>query len=225
MLKSKGGVLIEFAFGIPILILMLYFCFDVPSAYRLMHKLNTSSRMAATMLMNINMYKFDKRITAKNLEKIVQLLGIYFSGNVKNQLPYNLSLYVTCVKGTGGNGFSTIWSGAANINLQDRSVTSGETFNGATKIQGSEFSQSAILNDSLSSSSISDFQINAGEIKFVVETFIWYDNTSTDTESGNTARGFNTGFYMLKLPLQSIKNRFSVITMGDTYIPKNETEQ
>lgn len=215
MKEAKGGVLIEFAFGIPILILMLYFCFDVPSAYRLMHKLNTSSRIAATMLMNINLHQLDKRITKQTLEEIVKILAIYFSGNVKNSLPYNLSLYVTCVQGNGRNSFSTIWSGAANINLKNRSVTSSEAFNNMANIVGAEFSQSAMLRNSLASSSIANFQIATGEIKFIVETFIWYDSGSS--------RGFNVGFYMLKLPLQSIKNRFSVVTLGDNYVPQNKT--
>lgn len=192
--SSKGAVLIEFAFSVPILIIMLYFCMDVPTSYRTMHHMQKASKLAAEMIYSIKGRQCDKLITLDDLKYVSKALGITLTGRVATtsnplpRFPFYMSTYVICVSGTSG-GFRINWSACVNNDLMTGRIT-------ASTQKGSHVSYKgcSITAANLSNTDLKNFNINNGETKLIIETALWSDASFGDS------RGYNALFYLLKLP-------------------------
>lgn len=68
--SQRGGVLIEFAFSVPILIILLFFLLDHYRFYELREKLKASTYLAASMVQQIKNTKADKQLTSADFHHI-----------------------------------------------------------------------------------------------------------------------------------------------------------
>ena len=205
--KNKGAVLIEFVFGVPVLILMMYFCLDIPRAYQLINKLTTSADVAAHLISNVHSSAIKSTITENELKAVGRALEIYFVGNPQNDgYDFNIAAYLTCI--TGSNDVPKInWRSVINVNTTTHNVTISDPNN----VERFSTAKSSMMLNSLnfSGTEIEGFEIIPGETKLIIETFIWKND---DT------RGFNKLFYMLSLPLSLIGNKFAIISAKDCSI-------
>jgi hypothetical protein len=175
---SKGAILIEFAFAIPVLVIVLYFVLDVPQAYIVSLKLQKTSELYGQILMNLTKKRNSRLITIQDLKYVSKSVGLVFTGVVENpRFPFFLSTYVSYVEGTDGTP-SIKWT----VHIQNNLAT-GEVF------QDGDMS---LCSDYFSESFIKDLNIKKGEKKLIIETAAWY-------KSGNS-RGFNNMFYLLTIP-------------------------
>jgi hypothetical protein len=199
--RKKGAILIEFAFAIPTLIVIMYFLLDVPTSYRLVSKLQKISELYAGMLLNINKQNRSRSITVNDLKSISKGIGMIFTGIIGNSAyPYYLSTYITCIKGTGsGNIFEKKWNIHIKNNLMDGTITNSIDHSYSTFDSNSDTFPT--------SGNIKNFKIQKDEIKLVVENVIWYGSTEP-------SRGFNSKFYILTVPAL-IKN--GAKTFGDKH--------
>ena len=119
-----GGILIEFAFSIPILISLLFFVNDHFRFYELKNKIKTSAYLAASMLQQLKNTKANKQLTKQDLAKITYAsclnlfhtnsmfypwsLGILYRVNfyhVKREAQNNYN-YFFCSIDTGNGGIN-----------------------------------------------------------------------------------------------------------------------
>lgn len=200
-LRSKGGVLIELAFGVPILILMMYFCLDIPKAYQFVNKIQTASELTAAMILNVKAGEIDKTLSLEDLKYVSRALKIYFLGNpnVKGE-EFHIFTYVTCVTGEKGK-IKKNWS--VGIDNDVSKPNRIETYTDSSSLDKFSGAASHSISENLNNTSFSGFGINEGETKLIVETFVWQEET---------ALGINKRFYMMSLPMSLIGNRFAVVT-------------
>lgn len=222
-LNSKGAVLIEFAFGLPILVLMMYFCLDVPKAYQFVNKLTTCSEMAADLITNVYSYSGDSNISIEDLRYVSKALEIYFLGNPAKQQEYgfNISMYITCVTGIDGGNFKTNWVVGVDNDISNQRISVYRSFQkGSIPFEGFSETKSQAISSNLNNTEFKNFEIGKGDIKLIVEAFVWRKSDS---------RGFNKQFYMMSLPMKLVANKFVVITppkglISDEYPPMTEDE-
>jgi hypothetical protein len=181
--KSRGAILIEFAFAIPVLILVLYFGTDVPLAYRISLKLQKTSELYAQMLMNM-LQKQGERVLSENyLINISRGVGLILPGASKGSLPFYLSTYIVCIVGISNDKFKVLWSIQVNNNLENNQIT----------CLNDKYDYSVLSVDSAAhTGNIKKLKIQKGEKKLLVESVAWYTDTSK--------RGFNKYFYLLAIP-------------------------
>ena len=68
--SQYGSILIEFAFSIPIIILLLFFANDHFRIYELQNKLKTSAYLATSMFQQITNIRSDKQLTSNDIARI-----------------------------------------------------------------------------------------------------------------------------------------------------------
>jgi hypothetical protein len=200
--KSMGAILIEFAFAVPILIIILFFILDVPLAYRISQKLQKTSELYAQMLMNLIQCSANKTITTTDLINISRSVGFVFTGVYTNsQYPFHLSTYVTRIKGKGGNNFNI----TQHFHIDNNLATGGGGC-------GTDYSYSTIeASKTTHTGNIKSLIIQQDEEKILVETVAWY-------KTSDSPRGFNKGFYLLTIPgktkngAKTFGDRTSIIT-------------
>ncbi|MDR1982461.1 MAG: hypothetical protein LBQ08_01520 [Holosporaceae bacterium] len=186
--KSRGAILIEFAFAIPVLVLVLYFGTDVPLAYRISLKLQKTSELYAQMLINM-LHKHGSKVLSEDyLNGISKSVGLTLPGIARSKkLPFNLSTYIACIVGKGDDKFKVLWCINVNNNLEENSVT----------CLSDKYDYSTVnVNSASYTGSIKKLKIQNGEKKLLIETVVWYTDTSK--------RGFNTYFYLLTIPGKTI---------------------
>ena len=90
---NKGGILIEFAFSIPILIILLFFASDHYRLFELQDKLKASAYLAASMLQQIRNTKSDKQLTQNDLARIAyaSCLNLFHTNSMFK--PWPLGMY------------------------------------------------------------------------------------------------------------------------------------
>ncbi len=121
-----GGILIEFAFSIPILISLLFFVCDHYRFYELKNKLKSSAYLAASMVQQLTNTRIDKQLTVNDLRRITYAcclnlfhtnamfdpypLGIYFSigFNYVKKLNNGNYLFQNCWSTTYGTSPNTM---------------------------------------------------------------------------------------------------------------------
>ncbi len=204
-ISSKGGVLLEFAFSLPVLIIILFFITDAPLLYRISNKLQKISELSAQMILNTK-GRYLAPLTLEDLQRVSQAAGIYLT-NVKKstKYPFHLSTYVICVKGTNNNCFEVKWS--VHIDNDLSSSTSQQT-----PLEINTFLYSSIDQKTTQlKGTLSNFKIQPGEIKLLIETVAWYQN--------GKGRGFNKCFFLVNVPgklkesgARTFGDRFAVIT-------------
>ena len=88
-----GGILIEFAFSVPILILLLFFAHDHYRIYELKDKVKSSAYLAASMIQQITNTRSDKQLTKNDIAMITyaSCLNFFHTNSMFN--PWPLGLY------------------------------------------------------------------------------------------------------------------------------------
>jgi Flp pilus assembly protein TadG len=190
--KHKGAVLIEFAFAIPLLIIILYFGLDVPMAHRLSSKLYKVSELYAQMLINVTRNQYPHTLTQNNLKHISRIVGLVFTGVENTALqPFTLSNYIIAIRGTGGSSnkeFSVLWCIRVDNKLND-------TGSAKVTVSRDDYTHSMIGDRGMKtySGSIKNLIIQQNEIKILIETVANYNIS-------NGARGFNSRLYLMTIP-------------------------
>lgn len=79
--SSSGGVLVEFALAIPLLVAILYFTIDIPRYQLMKTRMKNASYYACSMIQNISQVRANKTITKRDL-KIISTSSFmnYFNG-------------------------------------------------------------------------------------------------------------------------------------------------
>jgi hypothetical protein len=194
-LKYAGAILIEFAFAIPVLVIVLYFGLDVPMAYRISTKLHKFSELYSQILLNSTKQRVAKLLTLADLKNTSRSVGLALTGIFQNtRYPFNLSTYVICVKGTGGNQFAIKWCVHIKNELNTGIISNDSTYTYSTVQSG----------HSGHGGNIKTLTIQKDEVKLLVETVAWYDSLNS--------RGFNNVFYLLAIPGKTISG---AKTFGD----------
>lgn len=206
-LNQKGGILIEFAFCVPVLIMMLYFCLDVPQVYQFISKMRGCSEMAAGLITNVHSDKNGPRLVMEELKYVIRALEIYLLGNAKVQgQNFNLAIYITCVTGTTGGGLKKNWVIGVNNDLSSHSITVyPQSRQNVTTLSAAGFSQaqSRTISSNLNNTEFANFQVDENSTKLIVEAFVWRNSNN---------KGFNKQFFMLSLPISLIGNKIVVIS-------------
>ncbi|MDR1334406.1 MAG: hypothetical protein LBJ71_04250 [Holosporaceae bacterium] len=188
--KHRGAVLIEFAFAIPFLIIVLYFGLDVPTAHRLSSKLYKTSELYAQMIINVTRNQSPNTLTQNNLKQISRIAGLVFTGVENSTLqPFTLSTYIVAVKGTGSGdnkGFSVLWSIRVD-NILNNTASPTITID--------DYTHAIITSKNMTAhnGSIRNLIIQRDEIKLFIETVANYN-------IDNGARGFNNKLYLMTIP-------------------------
>lgn len=220
---KRGAILIEFAFGMPILVLMMYFCLDVPRAYQFINKLRTCSEMAADLITNVYSYEGDTSISIEELKYVSRALEIYFFGNPSRksqEYDFNISTYITCVTGTEDGKFKINWVVGVDNDISNHKISAYRSSKGAVKMEGFTSTKSSKISSDLNNTEFKDFVVQNGDTKLIVEAFVWRKSEN---------RGFNKQFYMMSLPMTLVDNKFVVVTppnglVSELHPPLSEDE-
>jgi hypothetical protein len=213
--KVKGGVLVEFSFSIPLLIMVMFFALDVPLAYRISSKLQRTSELYAQILLNIIEKKPSQKLTENDLKNISKAIGLTFTGVIgsvarpNNQYPFYLSTYITCIQCDQTTGSFVIkWNMHIQNDLKTGVISSiANNYTYSINISKEDITSFSTL------SSLKDFKIYKGELKLLIETVAWYSGTG---------RGFNQKFHLLSIPGKTKSNsrilgdRYAVVTPSET---------
>ena len=122
--SHSGGILIEFAFSVPILVILLLFACDHYRYYELQNKLKASAYLLASMIQQLSNTRTDKQLTRQDLSRAVyaSCLNLFHNNTVFNPYPLGIYYRVTfdyvkresknsykhynCTVDTGGGGHS-----------------------------------------------------------------------------------------------------------------------
>lgn len=229
--EFRGAILIEFAFSVPVLIILLYFVMDGPLAYRISMKLQKIAELTAQMICNVHGTTIEK-LTISDLKDISAAAGITLTsrkGTIASPLtnyPFYLSTYVFCVTGIGSNKFRINW----NVHIQN-SLYDGVII--ANKNDSLLYSSISRLQDNLNGTGIKDFLIQKGEIKLIIETVAWYKEgehfgAGGSPVAGRVQRGFNTNYYLMSIQgkerngAKTFGGRFTIISSLDAIIDEDK---
>ncbi len=91
---NHGGILIEFAFSVPIVILLLYFVNDHYRFYELKNKARTSAYLAAGMVQQLGNKRTNKQLTKNDIARITYASCLNFFHNNSMFRPWPFGLYV-----------------------------------------------------------------------------------------------------------------------------------
>jgi cbb3-type cytochrome oxidase subunit 3 len=211
--KVKGGVLVEFAFSAPLLVMVMFFALDVPLAYRISAKLQKTSELYAQMLLNTVEKKPFEGLNEDDLKNISKAVGLTFTGVIgsdekpNSQYPFSMSTHVTCIKCDTSGSFAIKWSMHIENDLRTGQISSSSN-DYAYSVNISKNNITSFMG------SLKSFKTYKGEFKLLVETIAWYNDTS--------GRGFNQKFYLLAIPgkiqndVKILGDRYAVITPGET---------
>jgi hypothetical protein len=220
--RSRGSILIEFAFSIPTLLAILYYVLDYPKYEQLKVKTKSSAYMAASMIQNVSRYRESKMITLADIQMINYASFLnYYCGKQhlkttdSNTYPLGHFSAITliCVQGVANNKCKAIWSlyasgWNAESPLAHKNTLPGNesiaTFHSLTGLQYQH--ETEVIPTSIHP----DLQIQEGENKIILvasfcahTNFKYADGTMT---TANPKRLF--GFYMLPLRLPLSGNNF-----------------
>lgn len=245
---SKGAVLIEFAFCCPVLIILLFFVLDIPSAYRVVTKMQKMSELTANMIRNVP-NKSNTLISLEDLKNISKVAGVTLTGKLGSSskpcknYPFYLSTYVFCIVGNSGGGYDKKW----NVHIKNKLYDGTISVNTNDTTTYSKF-QTAINFNTIEG--LENFNIQEGEVKLIIETVAWYDESENasiegvSSGSGNNSgsdmfggykknkfsvRGYNKSFYLMTIPGRSISsgvkafgNRYSIMSCVDEIVDVDE---
>ncbi len=243
---QNGVVLVEFAFCCPVLIILLFFVLDIPLAYRVVTKMQKMSELTSCMIRNVP-NKNNTLITIQDLKNISMAAGVYLTGrlgsssNPCKHYPFYLSTYIFCVEGNSSGGFDKKWNVHIKNNLYNGSIT-------VNKNDTTEYSRLQNANTFLNVNGLENFSIHEGEMKLIVETVAWYNETESSSMEGvpingqvgsgmfgdygknkSRVRGYNKNFYLITIPGRSVKigekafgNGFSIMSYVDEIVDPDE---
>lgn len=170
----RGAILIEFAVGIPLLLMLLFGMCDIFKMTQMQDKTNFCAHLIVQMIQNISQNRKDKKITLNDLADICRFVGyVTYPGTTQYSVVDRRHIYghfpfthFYCVKGLSGGKASVIWL------CYYRPITVSANFDKALK--GSSIA--CVVNDKKSvdpSKIYPTLKINEGEIKILVVNFIY----------------------------------------------------
>lgn len=131
----KGGILIEFAFSIPVCISLLFLVSDHYRFHELQNRLRTSAYLAASMLQHITNNRSDKQLTKRDFANIsyASCLNFFHTNTMFNPWPFGVYCVLACywVKRVNSNNYkwqhcygttSTKGTSPAGMNQACRSI-------------------------------------------------------------------------------------------------------
>ena len=91
--NRKGGILIEFAFSIPILLILLFFAYDHYHFYELKSKIKASTYLAASMIQQLSNTKENKQLTKDDIGQITHASCLNFFHTASMFYPWPLGVF------------------------------------------------------------------------------------------------------------------------------------
>ena len=180
---QNGSVLIEFAFCCPLLVIILLFVLDVPLAYRVLMKMQKMSELTASMIRSVPS-KNETLITMEDLKNISKAAGITMTGRLGSaeepckRYPFYLSTYVFCIEGNDSGGFNKKWNVHIMNNLYNGEITPIPNDSSLTYSKFKEVSDFSMIDE------FSNYAIQEGEVKLIVETVAWYNESISSIQEG-----------------------------------------
>ena len=178
---SKGAILIEFAFAVPIMIMLLYYIHDLVRLKQIQRRMQFCGEIMVNMLQNITQNRENKAVTKTDYAHsmyaaFLAYLGsdqkIYGEKSDEQHLFYFPHPTLFCIKGLDNGKVKILWimhptwyKYPSNLNAPGVRTAQND------KTHINEFSIiPALLNTETNPENISkNFRINAGEIKMVLE--------------------------------------------------------
>ncbi|MDR1375584.1 MAG: pilus assembly protein [Holosporaceae bacterium] len=215
----RGSIMVEFAFSIPVLLIILYYVLDYPNYARMKLKTKNSALMAISMIQNVSKNRENKRISLEDVKRINYSAFInYYSGQQQltkadtlplGHLPITVLIYV---KGTGNNYCKVVWS----LFVSGENATSPIGSGGSLDEKNTSSSELTIADfrtwtgksyqhgqDLASTSLHPDLKIQINEIKMLLMTAFFtkkeFKYADQKNVSDNPRKLF--GFHMLPLQL------------------------
>ena len=106
---SKGGILIEFAFSIPVCISLLFLVSDHYRYHELQNKLKASAYLAASMLQHVTNNRSDKQLTKRDFANIgyASCLNFFHTNTMFTPWPFGVYYVLACywVKRVNSNSY------------------------------------------------------------------------------------------------------------------------
>ena len=124
MRYHKGGILIEFAFSIPILISLLFFINDHYRFHELKDKVKSSAYLAASMIQQITNTRTNKQLTIDDLARIsyASCLNLFHTDAMFSPYPFGIHYIVRYfyVKRNNDNSYLCYiyWTSTGNTNVK-----------------------------------------------------------------------------------------------------------
>ncbi|MBE6447295.1 MAG: hypothetical protein E7015_02290 [Alphaproteobacteria bacterium] len=197
-LWQKGTILIEFAFTVPIFIMLLLYIHDLVKIAKIKKNLSFSAECAVNMLQNISQLRSDKKITRKDYDYISAAAFLsYDGGNLDHFGSYSseniiipaVQMSIYYLKGCENNTAKIMWACipfGAPVPTQSRGeiVTSGtikQWVNGAQWKIGQEYDVQHLH---------PQLNIKKDEVKILLDLYLnssWcYGTTNKDKEHPST---------------------------------------
>jgi hypothetical protein len=160
--KVKGGILVEFALAIPLLVTILYFALDAPKHSLMKSRMKNSAYFSASMIQNISQNRADKRVTKKDLAFIItsSLMNIFHGLKQFNLIDSSINhcfglSYIYYVKGLPNGKASVlwVWDSGSMISTPTRSTGIGYGDNGysivryKTNVNPQEIHKDLVINE------------------------------------------------------------------------------
>lgn len=129
---SKGAILIEFAFSIPVFLTLIYYLHDIPRAQRHKQQMNFVAQQMSQMLQTVSQGRSNKRITWTDIKNaaLAAYLTVYPGVSMKptklNYFPlgFYVEVYVYYVEGdANGKASAKWWEGLYYNNLSPAYMT------------------------------------------------------------------------------------------------------
>ncbi len=183
-LSSKGAILIEFAFSLPVLIVLLYYIYDLNRLKRYYSRTEFVGQQVASMIQNISQSRESKTITLKDLQYIARtaFLSIYpgmsmYKQNGYFEFGHTPTLQIIYVKGLDNGNASCIW----RYYYRMSSIIGGAQESSADF----EFLRPVYFKTNVLPSQIySSLTINPGEVKIIVISQITRGSSLTNSLNG-----------------------------------------
>ena len=137
--RNKGGILIEFAFSIPVYISLLFFVHDHFRFYELKNKLKSSTYLIASMIQQINNLKSNKQLLLSDIKKIVFAgsLNLFHTNSMFYPYPFGTTphAYFQYVKRIESNkyNYQCFWVNANNQSSSPATLAGGGATASTTK--------------------------------------------------------------------------------------------
>ena len=166
---SKGAILIEFAFSIPVFLTLIYYLHDIPRAQRHKQQMNFVAQQMSQMLQTVSQGRSNKRITWTDIKNaalaayLTMYPGVSMKPTQPNYLPlgFYVEAYVYYVVGeANGKASAKWWEGLYYTHLSPLPI-SGSTDNATRLVRFLRNADPAQIHPSLT--------IKPGEAKIIVE--------------------------------------------------------
>ena len=178
--RRRGAILIEFAFSIPVFLVLIYYMHDIPKAQRYKMQMQFVAQQMVQMFQTISQGRSNKRITQRDCALIGKAAYLtIFPGNSMNPtrleyfpLGYFIEMYIFYVVGESNNKASVKWTmllygtdpGLPYVYIRTDKGHDGTTLAFKTNANPSEICP--------------ELQIKPGEAKIIIEACLRYRDSA-----------------------------------------------